>query len=381
VNEDKSVRYHRTKRRAALLGAVWRALWLSAFFWSGLSMFLRDAVNGGSFDGSTPLLGVASYTAVLLALDEIGMMPLALYRGFLLDRRYGLSEQSAKSWVSDQMKSIALGAVLGVAAAVVLYAIIGEFPSSWWLVAGGLFALVVAGLTRVGPVILLPLFYSTKPLERIGLTARLIALASRAGASVVGVFEWCVSPKTRKANAALVGLGSTRRILVSDTMLAAYSEDEVEVVLAHELGHHVHGDIWKGLAVQSAVIAAGFVLAAWCLSLVGDRASLAGPADVAGLPVVVLAVGAVSAVSLPVQLAFSRYCERQADRFALELTRNPEAFVSTMRRLGAQNLAEEQPSTVVRWFFYSHPPIRERIASARAFKTNEGPRTMAVASR
>jgi STE24 endopeptidase len=380
VNEDKSVRYHRMMRRAALLGAVWRALWLSAFFWSGLSVFLRDAVTGGAFAGSTPPLGVASYTAVLLVLDEIGMMPLALYRGFLLDRRYGLSEQSAKSWLSDQMKSIALGAVLGVAAAVMLYAIIGEFPSAWWLVAGGLFALVAAGLTGVGPVILLPLFYSTKPLDRSGLTARLVALANRAGASVVGVFEWCVSPKTRKANAALVGLGSTRRILLADTMLAAYSEDEVEVVLAHELGHHVHGDIWKGLAVQSAVIAAGLVLAAGCLSLVGD-VSLGGPADVAGLPVVLLAIGTVSAASLPVQLAFSRYCERQADRFALKLTRNPEAFVSTMRRLAAQNLAEEQPSTLVRWFFYSHPPIQERIASARAFETNEVPRAMAVASR
>ena len=174
--------------------------------------------------------------------------------------------------------------------------------------------------------------------------------------------------KSTKANAALAGLGATRRILVSDTMLAEYSDEEIEVVLAHEIAHHVHGDIWKGIAFESALILAGFSLAARLLDALAGPVGLRSVADVAGLPLLLLAAGAVSLVMVPVTHAMSRAFERSADRFALDLTRNPGAFISAMRRLGAQNLAEEQPSTIVRWLFSTHPPIRERIAAAQAFK-------------
>ena len=192
-------------------------------------------------------------------------------------------------------------------------------------------------------------------------------LADRAGARVVGAYEWGLGDKTRKANAALAGLGPTRRILVSDTMLAEYSDDEIEVVLAHELAHHVHGDIWRLLAFESILVLAAAYLAARALTVLAAPLGLTGPADVAGLPAVLLGIGAVSLALAPAAHGLSRACERRADRFALELTRNPQAFVSAMRRLGAQNLAEERPSRVVRWLFHSHPPVEERVAAARAF--------------
>jgi STE24 endopeptidase len=234
------------------------------------------------------------------------------------------------------------------------------------LKAAGAFALLIVGLANLAPVVLLPLFYRLKPLDRNTLRARLLALADRAGARVLGAYEWGLGDKTRKANAALTGLGSTRRILVSDTMLAEYSDEEIEVVLAHEIAHHVHGDIWKGIVYESVLILAGFYFAARLLSA---PAGLRGVDDIAGLPLLLLAAGAVSIVMMPVAHAMSRRFERSADRFALDLTRNPAAFVSAMRRLSAQNLAEEQPSKVVQWLFYSHPPIRERIAAAEAFKS------------
>jgi STE24 endopeptidase len=230
------------------------------------------------------------------------------------------------------------------------------------------FALLVVGLTNLAPVLLLPLFYSVKPLERESLRARLLALADRAGARVVGAYEWGLAEKTKKANAALAGLGGTRRILVSDTMLSEYSEEEIEVVLAHELAHHLHGDIWKGLAFESVLMLGGFYVAARMLEWSVGPLGLSGPSDVAGLPVLLLSAGAVSLLMVPVAHAMSRAYERSADRFALELTRNPAAFISAMRRLGAQNLAEEHPSKIIQWLFYSHPPIRDRIAAAQAFK-------------
>jgi STE24 endopeptidase len=184
---------------------------------------------------------------------------------------------------------------------------------------------------------------------------------------VLGAYEWGLGEKTRKANAALTGIGATRRILVSDTMLAEYSDEEIEVVLAHELAHHVHGDIWKGIAFESLLILAGFYLASRALAGLAPAFGLRGVSDIAGLPLLVLCAGAVSLVMVPVAHAMSRAFERSADRFALTLTKNPAAFVSAMKRLAAQNLAEEHPSRLVQVLFYSHPPVRERIAAAQLF--------------
>jgi STE24 endopeptidase len=257
--------------------------------------------------------------------------------------------------------------VLGGAAVLLLYPLIAASPHGWWLPAGLIFSLIIVGLTNVAPVVLLPLFYRVKPLGRDSLRARLMALADRAGARVLGAYEWGMGDKTKKANAALTGLGATRRILVSDTMLAEYTDDEIEVVLAHEMAHHVHGDIWKGILFESALVLAGFYAASRLLEALAPRFGLRGPADLAGLPLLLLAAGAVSVVMVPVAHAMSRAFERRADRFALRLTGNPEAFRSAMRRLSAQNLAEEDPSKIVEWLFYSHPPIRERIAAADKF--------------
>jgi len=241
-------------------------------------------------------------------------------------------------------------------------------PEYWWAAAAAVFSLLLVGLARVAPVLLLPLFYAVKPLDREALVTRLAALAERAGTRVIGVFEWQLSDRTRKANAALTGLGQTRRVLLSDTLLAEHADDEIEVIVAHELAHHVHHDIWTGLALESALLG----LACY----VGDRAlvasiaplGLTGKADVAGLPVLLLAAGAVSLAALPLVNALSRFHERRADRYALGLTRNVGAFVAAMRRLGEQNLAEEHPSRLVTALFYSHPPTAERLEAARAWR-------------
>jgi len=235
------------------------------------------------------------------------------------------------------------------------------------MISAGLFAVALVGLARLAPVLLLPVFYKFRPLDRPPLVERLMDLAARARTDVVGVFEWVLSSHTRKANAALAGLGHTRRILLSDTLLADYSDDEIEVVLAHELAHHVHRDLWRGIAVQTLVLVGGFYMADVVLRAAVDRLGYRGVADPAALPLLMLTGGAWSFLALPFVNALSRAQERAADRYAIEATGNPAAFVSAMKRLSQQNLAEERPSAVARWLFYSHPPIRERIEAARAF--------------
>lgn len=367
MNEDKSTRYQRLQRRVSIASLAWSTSLLALLAWTGGAVWLRDLLQA-LVGASRPSLLVVLYVAVLVVLHELGAFVIGFYGGFVLERRYGLSTQTARHWLTDQLKAVVVTFVLGALFAVLIYATIRLSATWWWLLSGALFALIFAVMANLAPVLLLPLFYSIRPLANDELRTRLLALAERAGARVLGAYEWGLGDKSRKANAALTGLGATRRILVSDTMLASYSDDEIEVVLAHELAHHVHGDIWKGLLLESGLTLAGFLAAAQALTLIGPRLGIMAPADVAGLPLLVLAAGAVSLVMLPVAHALSREHERQADRFALELTGNPSAFITAMRRLGQQNLAEDQPSKLVEWLFYSHPPLSERINAAQLFK-------------
>jgi STE24 endopeptidase len=372
VNEDKASRYHRLKRQTSVASVLWGALLLGGLTVTGASAGLRDVAEriAGLIGppSSNPSVTVLCFVVLLFFVNEIAGLPLGFYSGFVLERQYELSTEKFSRWLADQAKSFFVGVVLAVIAAELVYAFIRSSPDRWWLPAGVTFTLLIVVLANLAPVLLLPIFYSVKPLNRDGLRTRLLALADRAGARVLGAYEWGLGDKTRKANAALAGVGGTRRILVSDTMLAAFTDDEIEVVLAHEIAHHVHGDIWKGIAFESALIVGGFYLASLVLRAAAAAAGLRGVDDVAGLPLLLLGAGAVSLVMVPAAHAMSRGFEREADRFALRLTQNPDAFISAMRRLGAQNLAEEHPSTIVQWLFYSHPPVRDRIAAAQNFK-------------
>ena len=366
MTEDKSARYHRLKRRAEAAGLIWGGVLLVGLVATSAARWLdagAASVSRGSLYAEVSVLA-----ALLLLLHEIVALPLGWYAGFALEQRYELSRQSASSWLLDHVKGMALSTLLAIGGVVLIYATMVHASDWWWLAAGLAFAALIVGLANLAPVVLLPLFFTFTPLDRESLRARLEQLASRAGTRIVGVYEWALGSRTRKANAALAGLGQTRRILVSDTMLEQYSDDEIEVVLAHELGHHVHHDIWRAIGLESLSIVLGFFAADRALSMLGPAIGLHGRTDPAGLPLIVAAAGAVSLVLMPIGLALSRRHERRADRFALDLTGNPDAFLSAMRRLGAQNMAEENPSRIVQWLFYSHPPLEERLRAAREWK-------------
>ncbi len=362
MNEDKATRYHRLKRRASLAGTALGALFLLLLLVTRASAGLRDAAGGS----------VILYTVLLILISELLQLPLGLYHEIALERRYGLSTQPMGKWWLDQAKGTALTLVFGIVAVVIVMALLRWSPEYWWLLAAICFSLILIGLAQLAPVVLMPLFYDVKPLERPALADRLVALADRAGARVLGVFEWRLSDRTRKANAALAGIGRTRRILLSDTLLAEHSDDEIEVILAHELAHHVYRDIWSGIALEAMLILAGFYLADLALTAFAGSFGLMGKGDVAALPLLLLAAGAVSLALVPLFNAFSRAHERRADRYALDMTRNADAFVTAMKRLAAQNLAEEQPSRLVQILFYTHPPTAARVDAARQWSLTSG---------
>jgi STE24 endopeptidase len=354
VNESKSSRFHRSRRRAAAAEALGGIALLVGFMMSGASIRVRDFAGGS----------VSVYVVILAALCGAVTLPPIWYRTHRLERMYELSKVTFGAWLRDYLKAATLTLALAVAAAEFVYAAIRLWPQAWWIVSASAGTAMAGALTLFAPVWILPLFHRIRPLTREDLSRRLHELSAAAGVSVLGVHEWALGDSTTRAHAALVGAGATRRILVSDTLLADYTDDEIEVVLAHEIGHHVHRDVVKGLVIEFLLLAASFWVAA--VALRGWAASAQRtPSDVAGLPVVLLAGGAVCLLASPLLNELSRRNEREADRFALNLTQRPAAFIATVRRMAAQNLAEEHPSRSAYLLFHTHPTVEQRIESAR----------------
>jgi STE24 endopeptidase len=376
VNEDKGSRYHRLRRRSDVLSTLAGAAVLVALLTTGAHLRLREAgsivgsIIGNGWEEQGTVVGAA---LVLFLLLQVVELPFAFYQGYRLEHRFGLSTQRRAQWWTDYAKGAALSGAFAIVAASLVYGAMRWAPAWWWAVSAFAAVAALIGLVHLAPVLLLPLFYSFKPLDRPVLVSRLLTLAARARTRVVGVYEWALSAHTRKANAALTGMGRTRRILLSDTLLESYSDDEIEVILAHELSHHVHHDLWRGLALQAAMIVAGFFVAYLALDALAVPLRLGGVDDPAGLPLLLIVAGVCSTAWLPLTNALSRAHERRADRYALDITGHPDAFISAMKRLAQQNLAEEFPSAVARWFFYSHPPIRERVEAARAWHAAGSP--------
>jgi STE24 endopeptidase len=295
------------------------------------------------------------------------------YYGFRLEHRFHLSNQRLRAWVLDQAKEFLVGLIFMVVIVEVLYFMLREFPQHWWLLTWAIFMGLFILLAQMAPVILFPIFYKFEPLQNEELKQRLVRLGERAGTRVRGVYKWNLSEKSKKANAALTGLGGTRRIILADTLLDNYSADEIEAVLAHELGHHVHKHILKGIAVQALATLLGFWAANWALHYAVDRLHMFDELfDFANLPLFVLAVTVLSLLALPALNAFSRFNERQADRYAFESIASVDPFISSMNKLADQNLAERTPSRFVEWFFHSHPAISRRLQAAQAWAKAEG---------
>lgn len=293
-------------------------------------------------------------------------LPLTWLGGFWLPRRYGLLHQSLGRWLWDAAKTALIGGALGLAAVEVVYGLMRWSPW-WWLWGALVFLGGYALLALVAPVWLVPLFYRLTPLADGPLKSRLLALAARVGVPVTGVWVVDQSRKSRTANAAVTGLGRTRRILLFDTLLDTFTADEVEAVLAHELAHQLHGDIRRGLLVQGALTLVTFWVASEALRAGGARLGLEGPADIGGLPLFGLVLMGAGLAALPLANGWSRHVEHAADRFALETLSGPAPFIGAMERLATLNLAERDPHPVEEFFLYSHPPIGRRIAYARQF--------------
>jgi STE24 endopeptidase len=313
------------------------------------------------------VLALFFYVLLLTVISKGLSLALDIY-SFRLEHRFRLSNQSTGAWIVDELKGWLVGLVLISLLGELVYWIIRSSPQHWWLISWAAFTALFVVFAQLAPVILFPIFYKFVPLENQALRDRLVRLGERAGTHVRGVYEWKLSEKSKKANAALTGLGNTRRIILADTLLQNYSDDEIEAVLAHELGHHVHGHIFKSIVLQMAVTLVGFWAANEALRYVtGPGRMFSTLSDFANLPLLALVSAALSLILLPALNAYSRFNERQADRYCWTSVASVDPFITAMDKLSAQNLSEKTPSRLVEILFHSHPAVSRRIAAAREF--------------
>lgn len=375
TREEKAKWYAREHFRLMLLSFGVELAILVALLISGASVWWAGRVTAASGWRAAPAAVVLLYTAGLGVLLKLAETPFSVLSR-RIEIRYGLNRQSRTGWLWDQTKSTLIGAALALGGLELVYWLLRATPKIWWLWAWGAFVLFAIALAQLAPVLLLPLFFKFRPLSTEGkeaeLVERLSRLSERAGTRVRGVFEWKLGEKSAKANAALTGLGATRRVIISDTLLNSAAPDEIEAVFAHELGHHVHRHIWYGLAFQMALSFLGFWLADVALRFFEGPLHLVGIADIAGLPLLFLVAMVISALLLPIANAFSRRMERQADDYAFAAVGDAEPLVRGLQRLADQNLAERHPPRWKEFIFYSHPSISTRLTRASAWQAARG---------
>ena len=364
ADSPEARRYNRIRRWLGITDFAVGFVFLVVLLVTGWSDSLRDFAYRLGFQNYS--LSLFMYLLLILGISKVLGIGLEYY-GFRLERSYKLSTQRFGSWLWDETKGFLVSMLLGTVVVELLYLTIRQWPQNWWILAWALFMGLFVLLAQLAPVVLFPIFYKFEPLDDEELRRRLVILGERAGTRVRGVYRWKLSEKSNKANAALTGLGSTRRIILADTLLDNYSPDEIEAVLAHELGHHVHRHILKSIFVQALVTFVGFWAANWTLHYAVDRRMFEELSDFANLPLLALVSVVLGFLLMPALNAYSRFNERQADRYAFESIASVDPFVSSMNKLAEQNLAERTPSKWVEWFFHSHPSISRRLAAAEAW--------------
>ncbi len=286
------------------------------------------------------------------------------YLSYRLSRSYGLSNQSSKQWLVDKVKVAIITLVFLYILARAFLTIISFFPQSWWIIFSIFGVVFIAVINFLFPIVLFPIFFDLEPYPDTELRQRLMRLFNRANVSVKDIYEFDLSSKTDAANAAVMGLGQTRKIILGDNLKNKYSEEEIEAVLAHEIGHHSNGDMLKLLGVQVfSLLVVTFLLAKSWPALV----SFWGYESFAGIETLLLFILAFSALNWlvkPLELYLSRYFERQADDFALQFAKDPKSLATAFAKLADDSLSELELSTFKLLFKASHPPLGERIEKA-----------------
>jgi len=364
---DSVKRYSEIKHRLALINMFLAPLLLWILLAAGLPTYFKNIsmlIPGSDY---VDLIIFYIFTSAFLYVINL---PVGFYSGFTLEHRFSLSNQKLKDWALMEVKKNLIVFIISAPLVVALYAFLKLNPAGWWLWTALLWFSVSIILAKFAPVVIVPLFYKYSPIKDASLESRLNRIVSKAGFDLGGVYELNISKDTKKANAALLGLGRQKRIVLCDTLISNFSHDEIESVMAHELGHHRLNHMWKLIISGGIFTFITFFFTNIIFLKLRGFFGYAMPSDYESLVLIYFIVSVFSLVFTPVTNTFSRRLEKDADEFSLKATRNSGAFISAMKKLSEQNLADANPGRFYELMLYDHPPISRRISFAESFKQN-----------
>ena len=362
--EEKSKAYQRTRNWLTLY-----SLLLSLIVLFGAIVFrLTFVFYEWAYNSNSSLYGALFFYFLFFSVYSlVSSFPMSFYSGFVLEHQYALSNQTFSAWLLEWAKKQLLSFAITTPLILILYTLIWNFESSWWFLGWAGYAIFSLVLGKLFPILIVPLFYTYSPISDEVLKRKIEALAKRFGVAIQNVYSLNLSKTTKKANAAFTGFGKTKRVILGDTLLNSFNHEEIETVLAHELGHYRHRDIWKQFGFGIALSLVGFWLAFQLLGALSYRLDYEGAADIRSFPLLCLIFFLFSLVMSPAANAFSRHAERRADQFALDTTKDQTSFISAMQKLGDLNLADPDPHPLIEFLLYDHPAIGKRIQMAERY--------------
>jgi STE24 endopeptidase len=348
----------------AVADLVLDILLITILAFSGLSVVIAgySTITGNAY------LNFLVFMFITGLIFSITGLPLEFYGSYIIEHRFGLSNQTILKWVWERIKSLALSLVIGIPVSLVFYYLIRQAGQNWWLYFSIFIFIVSVFLARIAPVVIFPLFYKFTELENGEIRQRVEKILSDVKINIKGIFSFNMSKDTKKANAGFTGLGRSKRIILSDTLLERFTPDEIAVVFAHEAGHYRHRHIMKNILFGTVIIFTTFYVSSIFYSVTAKFMGYENVYELAALPLLVFYLMLAGLIMMPVNNFISRKYEFQADEYALSVTSDLDAFISTMEKLAEINLADKEPHPVVEFFLYSHPSIKKRIEAARNFR-------------
>jgi STE24 endopeptidase len=354
--------YNKIKLRLSIAAIIVDIILVAVWAFSGISPLAADFIRGYvSNEYAVFLLFMAAAGIIYSALE----FPLDFYGSYYIEHRFNLSNQTFRAWIFEKAKSAGVGACIGIPVALGFYFFLKATGHMWWLYFGLFVFLVSVLIARIAPIFIYPIFYKFRDLEPGDVRDKIAGLVGKEGISISGIFSFNLSNQKKKANAGFTGLGKSRRIIISDTLIEKFTPDEIGVVFAHEMGHYKMRHIAKGILLSTVTIFVSFFLCGELYRLTLGLLGYEHVHDVAAIPVLFFYLTVVGLVSMPLSNAVSRRFEWEADRYSLDISSDYPSFITAMNKLADMNLADREPNPVTEFIFYSHPSISKRIAYAR----------------
>lgn len=359
-----SKKYNNTKLILSIIETIAGFILIYLFISTGWSVILEDYLRNSI---SSDYLIFILFVLIIGTAGSIIFFPFSFYSGYILEHKYNLSNQNLLKYFLEKAKGLLVSGVIGIPILLLFFWVLREYGTNWWLPFAVMMFFISVVLSQLFPVLILPLFYRIKPLENESLKSRINKLAQDAGLKVENVYSFDMSKNTKKANAAFTGFGKTKRIILGDTLLDGYTDDEIETVIAHEVGHYKRKHITKNIIIGTLSSFVTLFLIAKLYETSIGWFGFESITQIAALPLLTIWSVIIGLITTPLGNILSRKFEYEADRYAIDVTRKPGSFINTLEKLTEQNLGDKEPHPFVEWFFYSHPSINNRISAIQKF--------------